>query len=337
MIPVIELKPYDVAIVGAGFVGSELARRLCVDYDVVALDIKPEPSVLTEMNIEYRMCDIRRYDEVKSKLGKPRVVAHTAIIQIPAINETRKQGYDSNVTGTHNVCKAVEEEPETRGLILTGSWHVFGERGYTGFIDDSYGYRPDKVEERARLYVISKMVQEGIVRFYDGFAEGKIYGIIRFGTVLGENMPEKTAANLFITNGLKGLPITPYKHTMYRPMLYVSIDDVCKAFHSYVDKIISDEIGKGPSSNHIFNLFHPEPLTVLELAQTVREAIVTCTKGKVLPEIKEVDQGLPALFTPEDKRALHVDLSDALRFFDIKELKSPKEVVFDIVRKRCRR
>lgn len=57
----------------------------------------------------------------------------------------------------------------------------------------------------------------------------KIYGIIRMGTVLGVGMPERPATNIFITRGLRGEPITPYKHSMYRPMLYVDIEDVCKA------------------------------------------------------------------------------------------------------------
>jgi nucleoside-diphosphate-sugar epimerase len=41
-----------------------------------------------------------------------------------------------------------------------------------------------------------------------------IYGIIRLGTVLGEGMPEKTAANIFIDKGLKGEPLTSYKHRL---------------------------------------------------------------------------------------------------------------------------
>jgi len=50
---------------------------------------------------------------------------------------------------------------------------------------------------------LAKIAQESIVRFYDEMSE-KVFGIVRMGTVLGEGMPEKTAANIFITNGLRG-------------------------------------------------------------------------------------------------------------------------------------
>jgi len=80
--------------------------------------------------------------------------------------------------------------------------HTIGERELRGVIDEEFGFRPDKVEDRARLYALSKIAQESVVRFYDEVSE-KIFGIVRMGTVLGMLMPEKTAANLFIENGLK--------------------------------------------------------------------------------------------------------------------------------------
>jgi hypothetical protein len=52
----------------------------------------------------------------------------------------------------------------------------------------------------------------------------KIFGIIRMGPVLGEGMPEKTAANIFIENGVAGKPLTPFKNSMYRPMSYADIN-----------------------------------------------------------------------------------------------------------------
>jgi len=329
------LRSYDVAIIGAGFVGSTLARHLSRYYDVVTFDVVPAPPFLKGVDVEHRTCDITRFDEVRDKLGKPKVVIHTAIIQIPAINEFKERAFEVNVQGTQNICRIVKETPETSGLILTGTWHVFGEREYGGVIDVSFGYRPDKVEDRARLYVVSKMIQEGLMRFYDDIVREKVYNIVRLGTVLGEQMPEKSAANIFITNGLKGKPITPYLHSMYRPMLYVAIDDVCKAFHSRIKEIMDEETSTEASERHIFNLFHPKPITILELAEIVKEAIIFHTNGKVNPDIKIVDKGLPILFSVGDKRAMHTDIGDVKGFFKIEELKSPKEAIFEIVNGRC--
>jgi UDP-glucose 4-epimerase len=328
------MKSYDVAIIGAGFVGSSLAKHLTNHFDIVTFDVEPNPLLLKDVDVEHRVCDIRHYAELREKLGKPEVVIHTAIIQIPAINEMKKQAYEVNVLGTHNVCEVVKETEGIRALILTGSWHVFGERDYKEIVDISFGYRPDKVEERARLYVISKMLQEGIVRFYATMVNEKTYTIIRLGTVLGENMPAKTAANLFITNGLQRLPLTPYKHTMYRPMLYLSIDDLCIVLQKYINKILNGELVGSDPNGGIYNLFYPKPITIIELAETVKEAIRKHTLGKIVPKIEIVDKNLPILFRPDEKYRLNVDISKTLNFFEIKRLKNPREAIFDIVRKK---
>jgi UDP-glucose 4-epimerase len=179
------------------------------------------------------------------------------------------------------------------------------------------------------------MLQEGIVRFYDSMVSEKTYTILRLGTVLGENMPEKTAANLFITNGLQGKPLTPYKHTMHRPMLYLYIDDLCRVFGAYTDQIISGELVGSDSNGGIYNLFYPKPITILELAETVKEAIIKHMQGNFVPRIEIVDKNLPVLFSPDEKLTLNVDIGKTLSFFGIKGLKSPKEAIFDIVGKRC--
>jgi len=139
-------------------------------------------------------------------------------------------------------------------MILASSWHTVGERELKGMINEEFGFRPDKVEDRARLYVLSKIAQESIVRSYDEVSD-KIYGIIRMGTVLAEGMPEKTAANIFMERGLKGEAITPYRYSMHRLMLYVNIGDICQAFEIYAKKILSNEIVKSDNSlAHIVNV-----------------------------------------------------------------------------------
>ncbi|UCE28883.1 MAG: NAD(P)-dependent oxidoreductase [Candidatus Bathyarchaeota archaeon] len=327
---------YDIAIVGAGFVGSTLAKHLSSSYSVTTFDVNPAPPLLEHVkNVEHKACDISNYKEIEEKIGKPKTVVHTAIIQIPAINQKKNQAYEANILGTHNICKLVKKTDGISGLILCGSWHVFGEREYRTTIDVSFGYRPDKVEERAKLYVISKMIQEGIVRFYNSMINEKTYGIIRLGTVLGKNMPPKTAANIFIKNGLQGKPITPYKHTMYRPMLYVAINDVCKAFQRYIDKIIKgDAIPKQPDTG-IYNLFYPKTITILELAQTIKEEITQQTQGKVNPTIEIVDKHLPTLFTPYDRETLNVDIKKTRKFFKLRKLKSPRETIHEIIKEKA--
>lgn len=316
---------------GAGYIGSSLSKHLVRSFNVKLLDVKA-PKKKLQGNTSFQLCDVRNYQEIREALKDVDLVIHTSIVQIPLITEQKRLGYEVNLLGTQNVCRVVDEISRIKGLILAGSWHTIGERGLKGVIDEEFGFRPDKVEDRARLYALSKIAQESIVRFYDEMSE-KVFGVIRMGTVLGEGMPEKTAANIFVENGLKGKPLTPYKHSMFRSMLYVDISDVCKAYENFVRKILENNVKKdGNSLAHIFNLYHPEPVTIIELAEIVREAIARYSKGEIHPEINVVDTGQTSMFNENDKRLIKVDTSKALNFLEIEKLKSPKESMEDIIR-----
>ena len=317
---------------GSGFIGLALAEHLTKSFQVKVVD-KNLPKTVSE-NIEFERCNIRKYDEVEQSLLDVNLVIHTAIVQIPLINEEKKLGYEVNILGTQNVCKVAEENPSIKGLILTSSWHVFGERGLRGIITEEFGFRPDKVQDRARMYALCKVAQETIVRLYDELSE-KIFGVVRMGTVLGDRMPEKTAANLFILKGLKGEAITPYKDSMHRPMLYVDISDIQKGFESYANKILNGKISKaGNSLHHIVNLCWPDPVTILDLAEMTKDLILKWTYGKVKPKIEIVDTGRPSVFISEDKKLMRVDISKSRSFLELENMVSPYESLERMIKKR---
>jgi len=325
------LNKTKVAIVGgSGFVGSSLARHFVTSFEVRILDNRSVPRDL-QGSVSFKQCDVRNYDEVEKGLRDVELVIHTAIVQIPAINEKRRLGYEVNIVGTQNVCEAVSRVPSLKGLILVGSWHVIGERGLNGVINEEFGFRPDKVEDRARLYALCKVGQETITRVFDQMSE-KIYGVIRMGTMLGNGMPETTAASIFIKNGLEGKPLTPYKHSMYRPMLYVDIVDACKAFEAYARKIIHNEMRKDGNLSPIVNVYWPKPVTILELAEMVRDAIVKHSNGKIKPALEVIDKGEPPLFTPEDKNQIRLDISRAKNLLGLDKLTNPSETIEKLVK-----
>jgi nucleoside-diphosphate-sugar epimerase len=323
-----------IAIVGgSGFIGKSLTMGLAKNFKIKIVDLKPLPDDLKSIATG-EVCDITNYGQIVKALRDVDFVIHTAIIQIPLINDKKALGYQVNIVGTQNVCSAVEENSRIKGLILSGSWHTVGERDLGGLLDEEFGFRPDKVEERARLYALSKMAQEAIVRFYDEMSS-KIYGIIRMGTVLGDGMPEKTAANIFIDKGLRGESLTPFKQSMYRPMLYANINDICQAYERFATKILNGEMPKnGNSLTHIVNVYYPEPITIIELAEMVKVSIEKFTKKAVTPKIDVVDNNMPVLFTKEDKNRIKVDISKATKLLGIEKMKSPEESVQEIVRQR---
>ena len=315
---------------GSGYIGQSLASSLRAVYRVKALDIK-EPE--KRGGIDFVHCDVSRRDDVENALKDLDLVIHTAIVQIPLINERQRLAYQVNIMGTQNICEVASASPSIKGLLLAGSWHTIGERELKGTIDEEFGFRPDKVEDRARLYALSKIAQESIVRFYDEMSD-KVFGIIRMGTVLGEGMPEKTAASIFIERGLKGEAITPYRHSMHRPMLYVDIDDICLAYRKFATGILKGSIEKGRGSlAHVVNVYCAKPITILELANIVQRTIAKYTNSAG-PRIEVIDTGDPPLFREEGKNQIKVDITKAMNLLGLTRLKPPEESIEEIVKRR---
>ena len=148
-------------------------------------------------------------------------------------------------------------------------------------------------------------------------------------------MPAKTAANIFISNALAGKPITPYKQSMHRLMLYTDVVDICKAFEAYAKHILENPPSKkGGSLSHIVNVFWPKPISIIELANIVRKDVVECTEGKISPRIEVIDTGDPVAYRQVGKKTLKVDISKAKDLLGAEVLTSPEKAVERIIKAR---
>jgi len=146
-------------------------------------------------------------------------------------------------------------------------------------------------------------------------------------------MPEKTAANIFIENALHNKPLTPFKHTMYRPMLYVDIIDVCSAFKLMSSRILESGTAKGTCAETIVNVVWPKPITIIELSRIVASAISRVSHGNIRPSIQIKDERIPPIHSSRDKSKLKVDISKA-KELGLDHLNSPKETISRIVGQR---
>jgi UDP-glucose 4-epimerase len=279
----------EIAVVGgSGFIGSNIAKFLSNENTVKVIDINPT----NIENTTFKKCDVLDYKLLEDSIKGCDVVIDAHIIQIPKINEIKELAFNVNVNGTKNICEVCRKNDSK--LILTGTWHVYGEPPFEkNKIDEDYGYHPGKVSERAQFYVINKIIQEMWVRAYS-----KIYGIkagvLRLSTVLGEGMPEKTAANIFINQALNSKDITPYRSTRYRPMLYVDVNDINEAVNKLI-KILD-------ANCQIVHIAHHEPITILELGQMVKRLSNSNSEVKVVDNAEDE-------FKSEDKNYCYMDLT----------------------------
>src|SRR5207245_6526023 len=123
---------------GSGYVGSAVSRFMKEEFEVTVADISPPKSL---QGIEFIDCDVRDFGQVKRTLSGAAAVLYFSVIQIPQINTERRLGYEVNVLGLQNVCEAALQTPSTKGVLHSGTWHVFGERGLSGIMEGSFGFR----------------------------------------------------------------------------------------------------------------------------------------------------------------------------------------------------
>ena len=327
------MNDYDIAIIGSGFVGTSLAHFLQNSFSVKTFDIVSQSSLLADSKIPHELIDITNFNSLQ-KIGNPKVIIHSAIIQIPKINEDKNLGYDVNVKGTQNICEIVTQNSSIKGMLLISSWHTYGEQQLKGILREDIGYRPDMVEDRARLYALSKTIQECLIRFYDEKTPNKIFGALKIGTVLGKGMPKGTAANLFIEKALSGEKLTPFKHSMNRPMLYASITDICKATKNFVNLIIEQKKTSDNSIEHIMNIAYPHPISILDLAHIISDSVNRHTNGKIKPEIAIVDQGLDEVGSSTDKDNIELDISKVQKILNLEKLTSPQEQIDILIKEK---
>jgi nucleoside-diphosphate-sugar epimerase len=301
----------DVAIVGgSGFIGKSIAEFLSKENRVRIVDIK-SPNL---KSIDFKECDVLNSNFLEDCLKDCEVVIDSHIIQIPRINEVKELAFNVNVIGTKNICEVCRKNDSK--LLLLGTWHVYGEPPFEKTpIDEDYGYHLGKVSERAKFYVINKIMQELMVRSYNE-VYGIECGILRLGTVLGEGMPEKTAASIFINQALNGKDITPFKSTRYRPMLYVDINDVKEAVNKF--------IGILDSSCETIHIAYPEPITIIELSELIKRLSNSTSVVRV------VDNGEDE-FGPEDKKSCVLDLTRLKKKLGMENLISTEESLKRII------
>jgi len=316
---------------GSGFVGSSLANHLSKKYRIKVIDIRQ--TSLHKEDLEFVRADITDVDQLRLALKGVDLVINCAIIELPRINDQKWHGYDVNVTGTRHACEIVARSDSLKGMIQVSSWHVVGEFGLTGVINEEFGFRPDKVEPRASYYALTKVAQETITKLYSSISD-KTFGVIRIGTVLGEQMPRETAAQTFISMGLSGEALTPFRHSMHRPMLYVDIKDVCLAFERFIDLALQGQISL-PLHNNVVNIYASEPVTIIELAEMIRDLIIEVSNGTITPEIRIMDKGGDSFFASKDKFQFIGDTSKARTLLGF-DLRTPQESLREIIKSRMR-
>jgi len=172
---------------GAGFIGSNLTRRLLKDgAKVVVIDnlsygkIENLDFVVEENlqdNYEFKKIDIRDYDELEKALENIEYIFHMAALgSVPASVDSPDLANDINVTGSLNVLRAAHKNGVKR-VVVSSSSAVYGDNPTLPKVEDM---RP----EPESPYATSKITMEYYGKnFTDHF--GVETAILRYFNVFG--------------------------------------------------------------------------------------------------------------------------------------------------------
>lgn len=92
---------------GIGVVGKAVVERLIHDgWEVRVVDRQPKPG---SIDVDYQVCDITNYEDVREKISGCQAVVHLAAIPNPMV-VAAPELFHINVTGTYNVFQAAADE-----------------------------------------------------------------------------------------------------------------------------------------------------------------------------------------------------------------------------------
>lgn len=139
---------------GAGFIGSNLARRLASQGNQVAIfDSLQRPGVERNLEslvdtfgdrIEVILADVRNLPEVRKAVHKARQVYHLAAqVAVTTSLEEPTEDFTVNLSGTLNVLESLREMNSPPPLVFTSTNKVYGALDDLPLRKGASGYEPD--------------------------------------------------------------------------------------------------------------------------------------------------------------------------------------------------
>ena len=241
---------------GSGFIGSHVVDKL------------------REHGVTPRIFDISRSPhhppgEVDSFLGSlldpealrlamtgcHAVVHLAAVADVNAVHEEPGYSENINVRGTLNVLEAARRAGVNRVIYGSTTW-VYSDCAEDAVDEDTVIAHP------SHLYTATKLAGETYCYSYSNLY-GVEYTILRFGIPYGPRARDAAVVPIFVAKALRGDALTVAGDGLqYRKFVYVEdlAEGVVRAL-------------KPGASNRIYNLDGRERVSILQIAETVREAV----------------------------------------------------------------
>lgn len=255
-------------ITGAsGFIGTHLIDRLLEGgFKVVAMDLKPPK----REGVVYECLDVADFQGCLQVLGRYKdadFIYHLAAqVDVPLSFEKPLETFKVNVTGTLNMLEAVRVNGlKIKRFLYLSTAEVYGVPKSLP-VDEEHPMLPRSP------YGFTKALADRLVYGYYA-SYGIPVTIIRSWLVFGEGDAHTRAIPRFITQALRGEPITVYGGSQSTDPNYV--ENLIDAFS--LASLSKDAIGEA------FNIGGGREVSILELADMVVKITGSKSKVKILP------------------------------------------------------
>ena len=249
-----------------GFIGTELCKNLLnkkhrvIGIDVSSNDVKFEKYIKNNeiFSFKHIMADITNFDDIDSKISWDDIDYVYHLAAMANINTARKyprKCYDVNVTGTFNISRMCEENKIPICYISTQC--VYGNQKLFPVKEDI------NIPFPTEIYGVTKYMGEQLIRMLSNWT------ILRYGTVVGENMRKALATWIFLDKAVKMEPM-PIEGTGNQTRDWIYIQDLIDATSKVIDCPIE-------ANREVINISGSESYSVLEMARMCWKI----TNGKV--------------------------------------------------------
>ncbi|QAA35199.1 epimerase [Clostridium manihotivorum] len=279
---------------GAGFIGSKLCERLCVDNNIVIYDNLKRNSIkdtnlLNNKSIELIQGDILDFSHLKKSVRefRPDIVIHLAAIA--GIESVIKNPVDTmkvNMIETYNILEAIKDYSKAiERFIDFSTSEVFGVQAYK--VNENSNTNLAPVGEARWTYSVSKLAGEHLSHSYYKQFGLKVVTVRPFN-IYGPGQVGEGAVHQFITRAISNQKIQIHGDgDQIRSWCY--IDD-------FIDGIELCLL-KDTAIGHSFNIGNPKgTITIGMLAQLIKQIAGSKSEIVYVPKTYvDVDLRVPSI------------------------------------------
>ncbi len=224
---------------GSGFIGSHVVDKLIgAGHEVRVLDLK-EPH---REDIEFFRGSITSKSDINKAMKNMEVVYHIAAFSnVDLVKDSPLTTIEYNILGTAYLLDEGRKQGIKR-FIFASSIYVYEEKGH--------------------LYTTSKLASEMICKNYNALY-GLPYTILRYATAYGPRSRNADVVSIFVQRALEGERIVIFGSGGQRRH-FIYVEDLAEGNVAALKEV---------AVNQTYNLEGIRPVTIKEIAETVRKLV----------------------------------------------------------------